>query len=67
MQTKFLLEAEKFPPLETYVRETLPARIFPAGEVLAYSNYGTALAATLLNELVACYLQRMLRKIFFNH
>lgn len=47
----FLLEAEKFPPLETYVRETLPARIFPAGEVLAYSNYGTALAGYIVERV----------------
>ncbi len=32
------------PPLETFLGEHIPARIRPAGEVSAYSNYGAALA-----------------------
>ena len=46
----FKLEKEKLLPLDVYVREFLPERIFPAGEVIAYSNYGTALAGYIVEE-----------------
>ena len=42
-----LAAAEKF-QLDTYIRDYLPARIFPVGEVMAYSQYGTALAGYIL-------------------
>ncbi|TNC47295.1 beta-lactamase family protein [Rubellimicrobium rubrum] len=37
-------------PMETYLRENLPPRIFPPGTTPAYSNYGTALAAHLVER-----------------
>jgi CubicO group peptidase (beta-lactamase class C family) len=37
-------------PLETYVKQDLPARIFPPGEVPAYSNYATALAGYIVER-----------------
>ncbi len=39
------------PPLSEYVRKHAPARIFPPGEVMAYSNYGTALAGYIVERL----------------
>ena len=39
-------------PLDQYVKEHLPARVFTPGAVMAYSNYGTALAAYIV-ELVS--------------
>ncbi|RKQ37600.1 serine hydrolase domain-containing protein [Oceanobacillus halophilus] len=47
----FRLSAEEMPPLSQYVREYRPERIFPAGEVLAYSNYGTALAGYIVEHV----------------
>lgn len=47
----FRLTAEEMPPLGQYVREYRPERVFPAGEVLAYSNYGTALAGYIVEQV----------------
>ncbi|MEI3605646.1 serine hydrolase domain-containing protein [Pseudogracilibacillus sp. SE30717A] len=47
----FTLKENNLPPLTEYVRESLPERIFPAGEVLAYSNYGTALAGYIVEQV----------------
>ncbi|MEH7238557.1 serine hydrolase domain-containing protein [Bacillus sp. JJ1562] len=47
----FRLTAEEMPPLDQYVREYMPERVFPAGEVLAYSNYGTALAGYIVEHV----------------
>lgn len=35
-------------PLHDYIRTRLPARIFPPGAIMAYSNYGTALAGYIV-------------------
>ena len=40
--------AEDLEPLGTYVKDYVPARVFPPGEVPAYSNYGAALAGYLV-------------------
>src|SRR5699024_2604192 len=47
----FKLEAEGMMPLREYIQEHLPERVFPAGEVLAYSNYGTALAGYIVEQV----------------
>lgn len=47
----FRLTADEMPPLDQYVREYRPERVFPAGEVLAYSNYGTALAGYIVQQV----------------
>jgi len=39
------------PALRDYLINRMPARIFPAGEVMAYSNYGTALAGYIVERL----------------
>jgi CubicO group peptidase (beta-lactamase class C family) len=44
----FAARAEDLKPLATYVKENVPARVFPPGEIPAYSNYGTALAGYLV-------------------
>lgn len=46
----FRLSEEQMPALEQYVRQYLPKRVFPAGEVAAYSNYGTALAGYIVEQ-----------------
>jgi len=47
----FLLEKEKMEALGDHLRENIPARVFPPGEVMAYSNYGTALAGYIVERL----------------
>ena len=43
---------EDLEPLGTFLAKRIPARIFPPGQVTAYSNYGTALASHVV-ELVS--------------
>ena len=38
-------------PLDQYVKEHVPARVFTPGSVLAYSNYGTCLAAYIVERV----------------
>ncbi|MEQ8201038.1 MAG: serine hydrolase domain-containing protein [Syntrophomonadaceae bacterium] len=47
----FRLSADDLLPLDEYIKNHRPARIFPAGEVAAYSNYGTALAGYIVERL----------------
>ncbi len=47
----FSLSEDGILPLDRYVRERMPARVFPAGEVPAYSNYGTALAGYIVERV----------------
>lgn len=42
---------EELPELETYLRENLPQQVFEPGTVPAYSNYGSALAAYLVEQV----------------
>ncbi len=47
----FRLSEEELLPLNEYMKKYQPARIFPAGEVAAYSNYGTALAGHIVERV----------------
>jgi CubicO group peptidase (beta-lactamase class C family) len=44
-------EGAPFTPLEEYIKEWVPTRIFPPGEVPAYSNYATALAGYIVSRV----------------
>ncbi len=48
----FVLKAEEMLSLEDYLKGNVPARVFPPGKVMAYSNYGAALAGYIV-ELVS--------------
>src|SRR5437879_1361777 len=52
----FVADASKMRPLDEYLRDHVPARIFPPGVTPAYSNYGTAVAG--------CIIQRVSGKAF---
>ncbi|MEQ8935945.1 MAG: serine hydrolase domain-containing protein [Amphiplicatus sp.] len=41
-------DPEAMLPLDEYVKKALPARVYPAGEVPAYSNYATTLAGYIV-------------------
>ncbi|MEN6349208.1 MAG: serine hydrolase domain-containing protein [Syntrophomonas sp.] len=47
----FRLSQDELLPLNEYIKSYQPARIFPAGKVAAYSNYGTALAGYIVERL----------------
>lgn len=47
----FLLNQDELLSLEEYLKRYQPARIFPAGQVSAYSNYGTALAGYIVQRV----------------
>ncbi|WP_258726871.1 serine hydrolase domain-containing protein [Cellulomonas sp. NS3] len=55
-------DAADVPPLAQTLARDMPARIYPPGEVAAYSNYGAALAGHLVEQVsgepYAPYLQR---------
>lgn len=44
-------KAEDLAPLGDFLAAKLPARIFPPGELTAYSNYGTALAGYIVEVI----------------
>src|SRR5262249_48074510 len=59
-------------PLDRWLKESLPPRLFPRGDVTAYSNYGFALAGYVVErvsgEPFASYVQRhILDPLGMNH
>lgn len=51
LEDLFVLSPDRVLPLDEYLKKHLPARVFPPGEVLAYSNYGTALAGYIVQQV----------------
>ena len=51
IQELFVGNASQLKPLDEYLKEHLPARIFPPGTTPAYSNYATALAGYILQRV----------------
>ncbi|MBK8902506.1 MAG: serine hydrolase [Anaerolineaceae bacterium] len=47
----FKLSAEEMHPLDEYLKTHIPARVYPPGEIGAYSNYGTALAGYIVERV----------------
>ena len=45
------IAADAYQPLQDFLAEKMPARIFPPGQVVAYSNYGAALAGEIVAEV----------------
>jgi CubicO group peptidase (beta-lactamase class C family) len=50
-QGLFVLRPESLVSLEAYLKANLPARVFPPGQIGAYSNYGTALAGYIVERV----------------
>jgi CubicO group peptidase (beta-lactamase class C family) len=44
-------DAQQLIPLETYVKTHMPKRIYPPGEVSAYSNYGATLTGYVVQRI----------------
>src|SRR6266446_1480231 len=51
IQELFVANASQLKPLDAYLKEHMPARIFPPGTTPAYSNYATALAGYILQRV----------------
>jgi CubicO group peptidase (beta-lactamase class C family) len=47
----FVLDENLYPGLRDYLTQKVPARIYPPGEVMAYSNYGPALAGYIIERV----------------
>ncbi len=47
----FAYSPEQMTPLDDFLEKHIPARIFPPGEVAAYSNYGAALAGYIVERV----------------
>lgn len=47
----FKLQADQLTSLDEYLKTHVPARVFPPGELGAYSNYGTALAGYIVERV----------------
>ncbi len=47
----FVLSEEEMLPLAQYMVQLQPARVFPPGQVQAYSNYGAALAGYIVQQV----------------
>ncbi|MFO8192412.1 MAG: serine hydrolase domain-containing protein [Bacillota bacterium] len=62
----FVLAEEEFLTLEEYLKKNLPERVFPAGEVMAYSNYGTALAGYIIERISGITFEKYIEKNIFD-
>ncbi len=47
----FYLSPDAMVPLGEHLQNFMPARVYPAGEVMAYSNYGSALAGYIVEQV----------------
>lgn len=61
----FVSSPEEMVSLEEYLRRNVPARVFPPGEVMAYSNYGTALAGYLVQKISGQPFEEYVEEHFF--
>jgi CubicO group peptidase (beta-lactamase class C family) len=62
----FLLDPDKHPGLREYLLEKIPERIYPAGRVMAYSNYGPALAGYIIERVSGKGFETYMRDHVFN-
>lgn len=47
----YVRSADERAPLGDYLAQNIPARVFPPGEIIAYSNYGASLAAYIVERV----------------
>lgn len=61
----FILDPEKMISLGQYLKSNIPARIFPPGQLGAYSNYGCALAAYVVERVAGLEFSEYVEKNIF--
>jgi len=61
----YVNRAKDLKPLATYIKGDVPARIYPPGEVPAYSNYGAALAGYIVERVAGVPFERYVEQHIF--
>jgi CubicO group peptidase (beta-lactamase class C family) len=61
----FILDPEKMISLGQYLKSNIPARVFPPGQLGAYSNYGCALAAYVVERVAGLPFSEYVEKNIF--
>ncbi len=62
----FVLNPENFTTLREYLVNNIPARIYPPGTVMAYSNYGTALAGYIVQRVSGISFEQYIEENIFS-
>ena len=62
----FRISKDELLDLNEYIKRYVPSRIFPAGEVAAYSNYGSALAGYIVERVSGMPFSDYVEKNIFN-
>lgn len=55
-------DVEDLYPFRTYCEENIPARVYPPGTVTSYSNYGTTLAAVIVEDVTGVPFEQYLNE-----
>ena len=68
----FAKSPDRLRPLGDIIREEMPARIWPPGEIASYSNHGSAMAAYIVEQVSGLswdeYVEKhIIRPLFMNH
>jgi len=58
-------QPEDLVPEGKWLADNIPARVFPPGEITAYSNYGTALAAFIAEKIAGISFEEYLEEYIF--
>jgi CubicO group peptidase (beta-lactamase class C family) len=62
----YRLQPEELIPLSKYVKTRIPARVYPPGNVAAYSNYGASLAGYIVERISGLPFADYIEKYIFS-
>ncbi len=62
----FVLSKEDLTPLDIYLKSHIPVQVFPTGEQIAYSNYGSTLAAYIVERVSGMPFYEYVKQNIFN-
>ncbi|MBN1372193.1 MAG: beta-lactamase family protein [Anaerolineaceae bacterium] len=65
-QGLFIFDPAGMTSLEIYLKENIPARVFAPGQIPAYSNYGSALAAYIVERISGMPFMEYVEQAIFN-
>jgi len=61
----FVNDVDDLVPLGQYLAENIPARVYPPGEIAAYSNYGAALAGYIVERVSGMPFEQYVEQYIF--
>ncbi len=61
----FVNDVDDLVPLGQYLAENIPARVYPPGEIAAYSNYGAALAGYIVERVSGMHFEQYVELYIF--